>query len=89
MRSFWSRVMDAPGDCSPSRNVVSKIINLSAIFHSWFEIFKKQLGHKKSPLHLAYGLLGKLNSVRYTSRPWGVSSRASKFVFIEIMYHKF
>jgi hypothetical protein len=38
---------------------------------------------------LAYGLLGKLNSVRYTSRPWGVSSRASKFVFIEIMYHKF
>ena len=66
-----------------------KIINLSAIFHSWFEIFKKQLGHKKSPLHLAYGLLGKLNSVRYTSRPWGVSSRASKFVFIEILYHNF
>jgi hypothetical protein len=24
--------MEAPGDCSPSRKVVSKIINLSAIF---------------------------------------------------------
>jgi len=33
--------MEAPGDCSPSRNVVSKIINLSAMFHSWFENFKK------------------------------------------------
>jgi hypothetical protein len=74
--------MDAPGDCSPSRNVVSKIINLSAIFHSWFENFKNNSEIKKNPLRLAYGLLGKLNSVRYTSRPWGVSSRASKFVFI-------
>ncbi|MBM3385942.1 MAG: aromatic ring-hydroxylating dioxygenase subunit alpha, partial [Betaproteobacteria bacterium] len=29
MRSFSSRVMEAPGDCSPSRMVVSKMINLS------------------------------------------------------------
>ncbi len=27
MRSFSSRVMEAPGDCSPSRRVVSKMIN--------------------------------------------------------------
>src|SRR5579863_255791 len=31
MRIFSSFVIDAPGDCSPSRNVVSKIISLSAI----------------------------------------------------------
>ena len=31
IRSFSSRVIDAPGDCSPSRNVVSKMINFSAI----------------------------------------------------------
>src|SRR5256885_1405609 len=29
MRSFSSRVMEAPGDCSPSRSVVSKMISLS------------------------------------------------------------
>ena len=29
MRSFSSRVMDAPGLCSPSRMVVSKMIKLS------------------------------------------------------------
>ena len=31
IRSFSSLVMDAPGDCSPSRKVVSKMISLSAI----------------------------------------------------------
>ena len=31
MRSFSSRVMEAPGDCSPSRKVVSKMISLSLI----------------------------------------------------------
>ncbi len=31
MRNFSSRVIDAPGDCSPSRKVVSNMINLSAI----------------------------------------------------------
>ena len=31
IRSFSSRVMEAPGDCSPSRKVVSKMINLSAM----------------------------------------------------------
>ena len=30
MRNFSSLVMDAPGDCSPSRSVVSKMISLSA-----------------------------------------------------------
>jgi hypothetical protein len=36
MRSFSSRVIEAPGDCSPSRKVVSKMINLSAMWFSWF-----------------------------------------------------
>jgi hypothetical protein len=31
MRSFSSRVMDAPGLCSPSRMVVSKMISLSVV----------------------------------------------------------
>ena len=31
MRSFSSLVIDAPGDCSPSRKVVSKMISLSAM----------------------------------------------------------
>jgi hypothetical protein len=31
MRSFSSRVMDAPGDCSPSRKVVSKMMSLSVM----------------------------------------------------------
>ena len=31
MRIFSSRVMEAPGDCSPSRKVVSKIMSWSAI----------------------------------------------------------
>ena len=31
IRNFSSRVMDAPGDCSPSRKVVSKIIKWSLI----------------------------------------------------------
>ena len=30
IRSFSSLVMEAPGDCSPSRKVVSKMISLSA-----------------------------------------------------------
>ena len=34
MRTFSSRVIDAPGDCSPSLNVVSKMINLSVIAYS-------------------------------------------------------
>ena len=32
MRSFSSLVMDAPGDCSPSRSVVSKMISWSAMW---------------------------------------------------------
>ena len=31
MRTFSSLVIEAPGDCSPSRKVVSKIISLSDI----------------------------------------------------------
>jgi len=31
IRTFSSRVMDAPGLCSPSRNVVSKMINRSVM----------------------------------------------------------
>ena len=31
MRTFSSLVIEAPGDCSPSRKVVSKIINLSVM----------------------------------------------------------
>ncbi len=39
MRSFSSRVMDAPGLCSPSRKVVSKMINRSGslIESSWIK----------------------------------------------------
>jgi hypothetical protein len=50
--------MDAPGDCSPSRNVVSKIINLSAIFHSWFENFKNNSEIKKARCVWHTGFLG-------------------------------
>jgi hypothetical protein len=35
MRSFSSFVIDAPGDCSPSRKVVSKMISWSAMKSSW------------------------------------------------------
>jgi hypothetical protein len=31
MRSFSSRVIEAPGDCSPSRRVVSKMMSLSVM----------------------------------------------------------
>jgi hypothetical protein len=31
MRSFSSRVIEAPGDCSPSRKVVSKMMSLSVM----------------------------------------------------------
>ncbi|MDT4885100.1 hypothetical protein FQZ97_1213080 [compost metagenome] len=31
MRSFSSLVMEAPGDCSPSRKVVSKMMSLSVM----------------------------------------------------------
>ncbi len=34
MRSFSSRVMEAPGDCSPSRKVVSKMMSLSVMVGS-------------------------------------------------------
>ena len=34
MRSFSSRVIDAPGDCSPSRKVVSKMTILSGMLFS-------------------------------------------------------
>jgi hypothetical protein len=36
MRSFSSRVMLAPGDCSPSRKVVSKMMSLSVMVCSVF-----------------------------------------------------
>ncbi|SFV82731.1 hypothetical protein MNB_SUP05-6-191 [hydrothermal vent metagenome] len=39
MRTFSSLVIDAPGDCSPSRSVVSKIISLSDIFVSCICLF--------------------------------------------------
>ena len=38
MRSFSSRVIEAPGDCSPSRKVVSKMMTLSdMVVCSWIE----------------------------------------------------
>jgi len=39
------------------------------MFHSWYKNSKSKLQKQKSPLLLAYGLDGKLNSARYTSRP--------------------
>jgi hypothetical protein len=59
------------------------------MFHSWLKTSKSKLQNKKSPLLVAYGLIGKLNSARYTSRPWSVSSSASKFVFMQLLYHNF
>jgi len=59
------------------------------MFYSWCKNSKSKLQNEKSPLLLAYGLIGKLNSARYTSRPWGVSSSASKFVFMQLLYHNF
>ena len=35
MRSFSSRVIEAPGLCSPSRMVVSKMIKLSSVRMEW------------------------------------------------------
>src|SRR5438105_14591353 len=37
MRSFSSLVIEAPGDCSPSRSVVSKMISLSLMVDSWLD----------------------------------------------------
>jgi hypothetical protein len=36
MRSFSSLVIEAPGDCSPSRKVVSKMISLSMLMAQAF-----------------------------------------------------
>src|SRR3546814_9927743 len=45
MRSFSSLVIDAPGDCSPSRRVVSKIISrldeLADIAYSTANVYNK------------------------------------------------
>ena len=38
IRIFSSLVIEAPGDCSPSLNVVSNIINLSDIGYSFFVV---------------------------------------------------
>ena len=49
IRIFSSFVIDAPGDCSPSRKVVSKMISLSAMSASSGEIldFEKRWGKLK------------------------------------------
>jgi len=39
------------------------------MFHSWYKNSKSKLQKEKGRLLLAYGLNGKLNSARYTSRP--------------------
>jgi len=62
IRSFSSRVMDAPGDCSPSRKVVSKMISLSAIelllliFKNPQPVFSSP--KQKGPLRVLTGLFG-------------------------------
>jgi hypothetical protein len=43
MRSFSSRVMEAPGDCSPSRRVVSKMISWSVMGSLVFLVDAKRL----------------------------------------------
>jgi hypothetical protein len=64
MRSFSSLVMDAPGDCSPSRKVVSKMISLSVMsvlrcVDSW-TLLKKPAVQNKRPAAGANGpLVGK------------------------------
>ena len=60
MRSFSSRVIDAPGDCSPSRKVVSKIMSLSVMVRTPCQSLKLAAGapHKaKGPLRLHTGLV--------------------------------
>jgi hypothetical protein len=54
MRSFSSRVIEAPGDCSPSRKVVSKMMSLSVmgvLARSWGNdgvLIAQQLGKTKT-----------------------------------------
>ena len=57
MRSFSSLVMEAPGDCSPSRKVVSKMISLSAMVISVIGslLGRVEVKKQKSPLRLQTG----------------------------------
>jgi hypothetical protein len=56
MRSFSSRVIDAPGDCSPSRKVVSKMMSLSVMVcflaKGWNWV-RQQLENANGPLRVA------------------------------------
>src|SRR5574343_986563 len=90
MRSFSSRVIEAPGDCSPSRKVVSKMINLSAM---WFLLVPGGEGwpataipgaQNKRPVARADGpVWKKCARARYCLRPWEDSSRASANDFMD------
>jgi hypothetical protein len=60
MRSFSSRVIEAPGDCSPSRKVVSKMMSLSVMVWLSRGWVRKQLENENGPLRCAGGpLIGK------------------------------
>ena len=73
MRSFSSLVMDAPGDCSPSRKVVSKMINWSLIrilrcVASWTTLEKTHSPKQNGPLQVQTGRCWK-SLARYHTCP--------------------
>ena len=83
MRSFSSRVMEAPGDCSPSRKVVSKMMSLSAMkILQKNQIKKPATQNKNGPLLMQTGRWNYGERVRYRLRPLADSSSASKIRFI-------
>src|SRR5215469_5478523 len=63
IRIFSSFVIDAPGDCSPSRNVVSKMISLSAI--------SGLLGIRSIQIEKEYGCVRHRLATRTTTRQTG------------------
>ena len=88
MRSFSSRVMEAPGDCSPSRKVVSKMMSLSVMVCSKCQFKKpatlKRCPKEKRPVAGSRRAVLRGMRARYQLRPScrGSSSRASEICFM-------
>src|SRR5487761_2500145 len=70
MRNFSSLVMDAPGLCSPSRKVVSNMINLSVIFCS-IAIVHPRLTPTEPPALILNGV-GRINARHARARNEGL-----------------
>jgi hypothetical protein len=79
--------MDAPGDCSPSRKVVSKMMSLSAIWSllvlmGWPATSKFWRPKQKARCGCIRAFVEKVCACAYRLRPWGDSSRASANIFM-------